>query len=322
MPMTGSEIVAALERAKPADWQMMILQYALDGQVPSWVSNVALWPWVTVKGTIDGKAHALSYQVLGNYYAEGTDTDPQFVPFIPAYAQQVADRAGAILPSRKMVSDIERGPANVVRLPYEARRLPNHQPAMWADSNRAIWRKTPAGLGGIVVNGGSKKNVVVGPNLDGSRVAIYGGFNGAPTTDGWVRPPYVISPADAAMPFTQGYNSTSHEGTYFDHSHGVRLVRRQAILDGEWVDLRSVFRDPKLWGLVSDQGPFDPRYPNSTAGIRPTASFDTDDQGYAPLADDHLQVERRFPVVPLAVGAVTLAIFWATLRIRPPRRRP
>jgi hypothetical protein len=321
MAKTGSEIAKELLAAKPDAWQPIILQHALEGDVPSWVSLVAGWPWVTVKATIDGKERALSYQVLGNYYALGTDADPLIVPFIPASAQQIADRASAIMVTRKMVSDIERGPSNLVRLTYETLPLPNVAPASWIKSNAAIWKKTPKGLEGIVVNGGAKKNVVIGPNLKGDRIAIFGAFNGVPTADGNVKPPYVISPSDAAGPFTQGYNSTFHEAAYFDHSHGVRFARRQALLDGQVVDLRAIMRDPKLHVLLSDQGPFDARFPNSTVGIKPasTTGQEEDDQGYAPIAEDLIPQPSGFPWAPVIVGAVAVGLVVGTLASGPSR---
>jgi hypothetical protein len=105
---------------------------------------------------------------------------------------------------------------------------------------------------------GYKKSIVVGPNLDGSKVAIYGGAGG--TAD----PPWnVIQPY-----------STIHTSDYSDYSHGIVLVSRKAELDGEPVDLRlDVFgsKDPAIYGLVSDQGRFDPIFPN--AGPKSRAMF-------------------------------------------------
>jgi hypothetical protein len=43
-------------------------------------------------------------------------------------------------------------------------------------------------------------------------------------------------------------------------------VRQKGYLNGEAVDLRELFVDPKLSILVSDQGPFKPRYPFTAGG--------------------------------------------------------
>jgi hypothetical protein len=61
-------------------------------------------------------------------------------------------------------------------------------------------------------------------------------------------------------------------------NHGLTLVANQATLDGEPVNMRDVFmsKDPAIWGLVSDEGPFDPSFPNSGGGIgaMSTMAFD------------------------------------------------
>jgi hypothetical protein len=68
--------------------------------------------------------------------------------------------------------------------------------------------------------------------------------------------------------------STVHSWDYGpDYSHLVRLIKRRARLDGEYVDLHDVFADPKLSVLVSDEGPFaDPAFPINGFNVSKLAS--------------------------------------------------
>ena len=55
--------------------------------------------------------------------------------------------------------------------------------------------------------------------------------------------------------------STVHENTYADYSHGVRLVSGTMVVDGVERPIAEVLQDPKLAGLVSDEGAIRrPRY--------------------------------------------------------------
>ena len=324
MTTTGTEIGKQLLAAKEAQWQPIILGHALAGNTPTWARSMALWPWVNVKATIDGKQRTLSYQVSPNYFAVGSDEDPLIVPPTPAVAQRIADKIGATMISRKMVRDIEDGPSNAVRLQYETLGLPNTAPSAWIRSNAAIWKKTPSAL---LLSGGAKKNVVVGPNLDGSHVAIFGAFGCKPKPGGGFDQRNCVEDRAAmySFPFTQSYNPTGHEAAYFDHSHGLRLASRKALLDGVATDLRGIALDPKLSVLVSDQGPFPLTFPSSRT-FQPTSTGPIDTS--EPQADGPLFVESGpledgerspFPIVPVAVGAVAIGLLIATLRMTPSR---
>ena len=56
--------------------------------------------------------------------------------------------------------------------------------------------------------------------------------------------------------------TTVHVDWYVDYSHGIRLVKRQMIVDGQPRDLWDVLKDPDLYLLVSDEGQIAvPHYP-------------------------------------------------------------
>lgn len=87
---------------------------------------------------------------------------------------------------------------------------------------------------------GHKKDVVITnrlyPNNPNKRVAIYG----------WIQ--------SNGQPI-QGLNPVSHEDTYEDYSHGIRMISNDVIVNGNPMRMQDVFSDAKLWMLVSDEGP-------------------------------------------------------------------
>ncbi len=83
---------------------------------------------------------------------------------------------------------------------------------------------------------GIKKDVVLTNRLNekANRVAIYGWHH----QDGTPIQPLTIV----------------HVNWYVDYSHGVRLVKREAQVDGKPRDLKLLLRDRRLHELVSDEG--------------------------------------------------------------------
>ncbi len=138
-----------------------------------------------------------------------------------------------------------------------------------------------------------------------------------------------------------------HDAGYCDYSHGCDLVHYDAYINGMMVPFDDVCMDPKFNVLVSDQGPFNPTFPNDGKPLSkpmnaapppliPPASYkgdrfitvSNDDTKliqpasavyYRPIeADNPESVEdsNRFPWGPLLVGGAALALFWGTLKMR------
>ena len=74
-----------------------------SGNVPNFLRT--LKP-ITVSATISGTNHSATYYVTPEYMAIGTDADYFLTPMTPLLAQQVANRIGCTLPTRKMVNQI------------------------------------------------------------------------------------------------------------------------------------------------------------------------------------------------------------------------
>ena len=228
----GSAIMNKLVALTREQWEAVLIEEIKAGNTPAFSKE-----FVTVRiSGIDakGKFHTASYQVAPDYLAVGTDTDFVRVPLTPMAAQPVADFWGCSLPTRKMVDQIYKQ-ADVKLAPKPL--IENREALATFIQHNQIIEGQRAGkrLGALV--GGIKKDVVITNLLQqrAHRVAIYGWhqLDGVPI-----------------QPLT-----TVHVDWYVDYSHGIRLVKRAMIVDGQPRDLWDVLKDPDLCFLVSDEGP-------------------------------------------------------------------
>lgn len=260
---TGSDIEEELADAKTtSDVDKIVLHHMEKDHVPDYIAD-SYWKLVT----INANGHELELLVAPDSFALGTDDDPFRVGRESPYcAQSVADYYDSILPSTKILRAIQSQAnpkfayTDVKVAPYNIplAKIETHN-ALVAANNLANKLFEKAGLvpGGNEESAiGYRKSIVVGPGLDGSKVAIYGGR--------WTSAGAIVQPY-----------STIHGSDYSDYSHGITLVSRKAKLDGDKVDLRDdVFLsdDPSIYGLVIDlakaegvgaaQVRFDPVFPN------------------------------------------------------------
>lgn len=237
------EIVAA---GSAAAREKIVLDAIDDGEVPSW-----MWSWrpVRVSATVDGKPYVLEYRVTPDYVSLGDDEDYFRAPMLPATAQKIADDHDAILPSTRMVNEIYANAS--ARLQPQSIYPNTGSVSEYSKHEIAVQRQMATlGVKGGTFLAGHKKDIVIGPSLNGSKVAIYG----------WHDESGQLTGGKANAPI-QPY-STIHDSQYTDYAHGVRLVKKKATLNGSPVDLSEIFNDPKLSILVSTQGPFDPKFPN------------------------------------------------------------
>lgn len=232
-PGTGGhaimKIVADLPRA---DRETVLVREIESGNAPEFMRN-----FVTVRiSGIDakGKFHVALYQVSPDYVSVGTDKDFVRVPLTPMAAQPLADFLGCTLPTRKMADQIYKQ-ATVKLEPKPLTKDRDALATFVQHSDIIEGQRAGKRLGSLV--GGIKKDVCVTNLLQQRthRVAIYGWhqLNGVPI-----------------QPLT-----TVHVDWYVDYSHGIRLVKRQMILDGEPRDVWDILKDPDLCFLLSDEGP-------------------------------------------------------------------
>jgi len=258
----GTDVAKLLWSLNGAAREQAILPLLLDPQsYPAW-----FWNFLPVNFQARDARNVtrnVTMYVSPDFLALGSATDWLRIPLWPATAQAVCDKFGCVLPTTFLADQIwdHSGARGSLSVPPQA--LPKPSPLMettpaWV-SNQILTQKALADLtpGSALVDG-VKKNVVVGPNLNGQKVAIYGGrYPG-----GSLIQPY----------------STIHDASYSDYSHGIRLIEDNVTIDGASDKLSRIATDPVLWplaigtGRASDGsgGPFALTFPNVGGG---TAKF-------------------------------------------------
>lgn len=179
-----------------------------------------------------GKRHQAVFFVSPDYFMVGRSNDWARVPLTPLAGQVLADRHNCFLPTRKMADLIyQQARVRLEPMPMYAYRdstITMYQHHLMVEGQRKSRKGLIAGI---------KKDVVLCAEeaLKGRthRVAIYGWHK----TDGKpIQPLY-----------------TGHVDWYADYSHGIRLVFRKIKVDGHWLDYTTVFNNPLLKGLLSDE---------------------------------------------------------------------
>lgn len=231
---SGSEIVEKLLDEKAERREQVIAKEILQGNVPNfWRQFVDVS--VAAKDN-DGQSHTIVYRVSPDYLAIGSDDDFVRVPLTPYVAQQIADVAGCLLPTRKMVNEIYN--AATAKLTPQPLTEDRESLATFAEHNRLIQQQCERNKPGRLI-AGIKKDVVVTDKLleRPDRVAIYGWHK----LDG-----------EPIQPLT-----TVHVDWYVDYSHGIRLVDQWCEVDGHPKQVEEVLRDKNLHLLLSDEGPLE-----------------------------------------------------------------
>lgn len=314
---TGSEIVSKFPVGSTAkeqeDREALILNSIRDKEFPYYLGNQ--WSKISKKALDkNGVEHDLVLFVSPRHIELGVEGDSFLAPMWPETAQEAVNSLGAILPSRLIVdyiweasgdNRIQIGPPKGFVIPgIDMEKTPS-----WVEHNRIIQEKLGSS-NELFVDG--KKDVVVGPNLDGSKVAIYSGpFN----------PKGKLREYSNGIPLHQPY-STIHGSKYSDYSHGIRAVSRQALIDDKTVDIVDLFTDPVLHTLVSDQGPFDPVFPNNLSRTSLSDSFGFNEP-QEPSVDpvDPLDEKDKSHLVKWALPVgIALGIFVATINIEKIRK--
>ncbi|MGE0710088.1 MAG: peptidoglycan-binding protein [Planctomycetota bacterium] len=230
----GRQVLASTDGMSLAARGRALTQELLAGNLPAFERRLV--PLTLSGAGGDGRQHSLTVWVTPDYLAVGDDGDFVRVPLDPLEAQRVADAFGCLLPTARLVdaawqqagARLEPAP-----LPPSAQMQGNDYLRRAEAAVEARRAGTP--LGTLVA--GVKKDVVITNRLlsNPRRVAIYGWHR----RDG--RPWQPLS--------------TVHEDSYADYSHGVRLVSRRVVADGNARDLEQLYRDPTFAPLLSGEGP-------------------------------------------------------------------
>jgi hypothetical protein len=238
---SGSEIAAEIRELALEPREERIFEEIARGNVPGWLRT---YRRVVTTRDIDGRTHEVAFWAAPDYLAVGSDDDYFRVPLSPQTGQRVADLVGGSLPTPLMVDAIWA--AAVVRL-VPSPIPPTSQMTTLLVFEDHDWSvvlqraRNEAGLDALMA--GHKKDVVLTARLaeEPGRVAIYGWhhLDGTP-----IQPLY-----------------TGHTDRWVDYSHGIRIVDRTVLIDGEPRDMADVLSDADLAPLLSAEGVTPARYP-------------------------------------------------------------
>ncbi len=243
----------------------------LSGNVPDFLRQLSP---VTVTHYDSGRTNILTFYVTSDCLALGQNDDYLLMPMTPATAQDIADHAGCILPTRKMADAIFAN-ATVRLMPQPLPPGPQMtMPTVFIQHNDLVRTQRAEQLpqhplGALTV--GAKKDVVISARLTSvtNKVAIYGW----PRLDGSIIQPLFLG----------------HTAAWVDYSHGIRLVSQEVQLNGQRTNIAAVLAATNFCPLLSDEGILlSPRYPvlatDATAaaliqarwpeGFRPGEAFD------------------------------------------------
>lgn len=251
--LDGTDFAQKISALDLAAREKIITDEIFAGNVPTFLRQFCA---VTVTNVSAGLTNVATFFAAPDYLAIGSDENYLLIPISPNTAQRIADSVGCVLPTRKMVDEIYAAAA--VKLTPSP--IPP-SPAMttvpvFVQHNETVGTQRAAffnsqPFGALVA--GHKKDVVISARLAGmtNKVAIYGWHqtNGVP-----VQPLYL-----------------GHTAAWVDYSQCIRLILQTMIVNGAQKPVAAVLADPKLCGLISDEGVMtNARYP--TNFIAPVAS--------------------------------------------------
>jgi hypothetical protein len=234
--ISGSEFIKINMNVSRPTREANILKEFLSGNIPDFLRQFT--PIVVSNGNDN-----ITYLTTTDCLSIGSDDDYVRMPMNPLTAQQIADQYDCTLPTRKMVHDIWKQSINKLDADELTWGPPYDDSMMNTDRihihNDRI-NKLMVGKDNTKLISGHKKDVVLTnklyPNNPKKRVAIYG----------WIK-------LDGQP--IQGLNYWSHEETYADYSHSIRLITNDVMVNGNPMRIQDVFQDAKLFALLSDEGP-------------------------------------------------------------------
>jgi len=214
----GVAVMEASAGLPTEDRQQKIVAQILAGNIPDELR--ALHP-VEIQSD---SGNTLVIYVTGDYLAVGSSADFVRSPLSLPSALEVTRAWGMLLPTPRMVDSIY-AQATLRLSPQPMPPLPEMTSNAYFVRHQELIEAQRNGRGQGALVAGHKKDVVSTERLREmpGRVAIYG----------WHRAVY-----DPIQPV-----SLVHGEHYADYSHGVRLVHPIGLLDGEAVELVTLFRD-------------------------------------------------------------------------------
>jgi hypothetical protein len=236
--ISGSEFKDSVDSFSLENREEKIFLEIINGNVPGFLRKLST---VSFSQTVGDSIYKVTYYVIPDYLAVGSDEDYFLMSMTPVLAQKICNALGFTLPTKKMVDQIWS--AALVKLaptPIQASPRMITIPVMW-QHNEMVKDQRAAFLNGFPLGSlaaGHKKDVIISHKIYGNpspeRVVIYGWHyqNGDP-----IQPVY-----------------SGHDNEYADYSHGIRLVQDSVLVNGEMRRISELLKDPELSALFSDEG--------------------------------------------------------------------
>ena len=170
----GAEFAKKVAKLSLKDREAAILREITSGNFPEFLRN---FKTVEIRGPLKPVTNepevTATIEVMPDYLAIGSDADFVRMPMTPQTAQQIADRFGCVLPTRKMVDAID-AQAELKLAPHpmtEAREAV----ATFAEHHQIIEQQRGDKPLGLLITG-IKKDIVLTPRIfeKPQRLAIYG----------------------------------------------------------------------------------------------------------------------------------------------------
>ncbi|SMF07784.1 hypothetical protein [Pseudobacteriovorax antillogorgiicola] len=226
---SGSGFLVDTWDVHPAKRERLALDKAIQGEIPDFIFRMK-------PITVEEFGHRITFYVSPNYLALGSKDDFFLMPFNFISACKIAKHYNAVLPTPKMVdliyksADIKLKPATMKPGPSMIRNsyIKKHDQGIKASLVFQDYHNK--------LVAGHKKDTVLSNVLSRAkdRIAIYG----------WHQ-----SESQTIQPL-----SIWHWANYADYSHGVRLVDRNVVVDGEFWDIADVLSMPEFAPLLSYEG--------------------------------------------------------------------
>jgi hypothetical protein len=232
---SGQAFMARIDTLPLPEREEEIYKAVSSGNIPGFIRNL-----VTLNGDFADSAgiiHKVTYEVMPDYLAVGSDSDFCRIPMNPYTAQRIATFFGASLVTSK-VSDHIYANAEVKLTPFNYVPVGNQNELVskFEAHNTQIERqmKEAGGKNGQLVDG-IKKDVILSSRIakQPGKVVIYG----------WHKP--------GGIPIQPVYSG--HVWWYVDYSHGIRLINNQVLIDGKPYLFSSILHDPLLFRVFSNE---------------------------------------------------------------------
>lgn len=246
--LTGSQFAKSISDTALSlkDREHIIYKAIKRGNIPNFYRKLIK---ITDSMKVNYQQMVITYYVLPDYIAIGTDTNYFYCPMTPGLAQRVANKLKCSLLTKQLSDDVYRHAGTKLSpLPIPPTPAMTTVPLFIRHDKMVKAQLDSLGInykqGSLTA--GNKKDVIISNRIyndtSAYHVVIYGWhrLNGK-----------AIQPVYAR-----------HLNTWADYSHGIRLIQRDVWVNGKKMDIRKVLSSPQLNVLLSDDGPIaKPFYP-------------------------------------------------------------